>query len=216
LAAFLAGIFTTIGSGAGGVLEVLWGESNAHDRMRGELLRLWAPVLGFSGLAVIWTLCLLLPRVRRALRWRLPGFRESALANLASTLHLLLARGCPLGDAVALVREMEGDSPAGRELAEWSRRIAAGEGRPAQFASQGRALPPLFRWVICQGGEDLAAGFGRAAELYHARATYRSDLMLHLALPLSILILGMMILAQFYPLMRVLIFQLDQLGGVEM
>jgi type II secretory pathway component PulF len=215
LAAFVAWIFTTVGSGNGGVMQVLWGDAAAQDRIRGDLLRLWAPVLGFGGLAVLWALGLLIPGVRRALRWRMPGFRESALANLASTMHLLLARGCALGDAVELVRQMEGDSPAGRELAEWSRRIAAGEGRPSQFAAQGRVLPPLFRWMICQGGEDLAEGFRRAAELYHARAMHRSDLLLHLALPLSILILGMMILAQFYPLMRVLILQLDQLGAID-
>jgi len=213
LAAFLAWIFSTISSGAHGSVQALWGDAESLERLRGDLIRMWAPAVGFGGLLAVTVICVLIPQVRRALRWRLPGFREGALANLASTFHLLLDRGCALADAVDLVQRVEGDSPAGRELHEWGRRIAAGDGKPAQFAAQGRVLPPLFRWVICQGGEDLAAGFKRAAELYLGRAMYRSDLLLHLALPTSVLVLGLLILVQFLPLMRLIVTQIDILGS---
>lgn len=214
LAGFLAWIFSTISGGARGPVQLLWGDEVGLERFRGGVMQLWAPAIGFGALVVVALIAVSTPQLRRVLRWRLPGFREGALANLASTFQLLLARGCHLGDAVDLVQQVEGDSPVGRELQEWGRRIAAGEGKPAQFAAEGRVLPPLFRWVICQGGEDLAAGFKRAAELYHARAMYRADLLLHLALPTSILVLGLVILMQFLPLMRVLVIQLDLLGSV--
>jgi hypothetical protein len=42
---------------------------------------------------------------------------------------------------------------------------------------------------------------------------YRSDLMLHLALPTSVLLLGLLILVQFLPLVRLVVLQIDLLGG---
>ena len=213
LAGFVAVVFSKISSGALGPVHILWGDMATLEKLQADLIRLWAPAFGFGGLLTVTVICVLTPPVRRALRWRLPGFREAALANLASTFHLLLDRGCALGDAVHLVERVEGDSAAGRELREWGRRIAAGEGKPAQFAAEGRAFPPLFRWILCQGGEDLAAGFKRAAEIYLARAMYRSDLMLHLALPTSVLMLGLLILVQFLPLVRLVVMQIDVLGG---
>ena len=60
-------------------------------------------------------------------------------------------------------------------------------------AANRRAFPPLFVWTVAQSGEDLASGFQRAAELYQARALYRSEMLLYSALPCSILALAAMI-----------------------
>ncbi|MGA1238658.1 MAG: type II secretion system F family protein [Limisphaerales bacterium] len=216
VAGFIAWIFGVIGSGSRNPLEELLGGGVRMATIRGDILRLWAPAFGFGLMAAAVVVVLLVPRMRSWLRWRAPGFKEGALANLAMAFYLLLSRGCSLRDAVALVGRLEGGSPAGRELEEWARKIEGGEGKPLQFASEGRVLPPLFRWVICQGGQDLAAGFKRAADLYHARAVYRSDMLLNLALPLSVMVLGLLMLAQFYPLMRLLAVQLDMLGSFDM
>jgi type II secretory pathway component PulF len=63
-------------------------------------------------------------------------------------------------------------------------------------AAQSRLFPPLFIWLVANAGDDLAAGFRRAAELYEARAAYRTELGLYAALPVSVLFLGALILSQ--------------------
>ena len=54
-------------------------------------------------------------------------------------------------------------------------RLASGQGQFAEMASGGRIFPPLFIWTVSQSHEDLPAGFQRAAELYQARASYRTE-----------------------------------------
>ena len=61
-------------------------------------------------------------------------------------------------------------------------------------------FPPLFVWLVANAGEDLAAGFRRAAEIYEARAAYRADLGLYAALPVAVLFLGAIILSQGFVL----------------
>src|ERR1700722_8870263 len=43
----------------------------------------------------------------RALRWRLPAFKEASLAQLALAIWLMLKNGVPLDDALALAEELE-------------------------------------------------------------------------------------------------------------
>jgi type II secretory pathway component PulF len=66
----------------------------------------------------------------------------------------------------------------------------------SQIAAGGRVFPPLFVWLVSSAGEDLAAGFRHAAEIYRNRATHRSEILLFAALPLSVLVLGILILTQ--------------------
>lgn len=175
----------------------------------------WLPLLwlvGFAGLAL--TLALL-PATRRWLRWKLPGFREANLAQLAAALHLLLARGSPLDDALALAAELEGPSPAGRDLARWRKRLADGAGRLAEIAADSRAFPRLFVWLVSQAGPDLAGGFRRAADLYQGRARRHIEVLLHAGLPVAVLVLGTLILLQLSGSLSVLIRFINQLGGVE-
>lgn len=151
------------------------------------------------GLAVA-TFCIAvsMPGVRRALRWRLPAFKESALSQIASALALMLKGGVPLDKALTLAEQLERGTLASLELAQWRARLAAGHGKFTDMAPPGRAFPPLFTWLVAHGGEDLAAGFGRAAELYQARGIYRADLLLYSALPCSVMLLGLMILSQMW------------------
>lgn len=76
-----------------------------------------------------------------------------------------------------------------------------------------RPFPPLFLWLVQRGGEDTAAGFQKAAELYQARASYRIELALYGALPVSILLVGQMVLWQAVPLMRALVWLMNSLGS---
>jgi type II secretory pathway component PulF len=105
---------------------------------------LWlSPVI--LGLVLVITICALaLPAARQSLRWRVPSFRESSLAQIASSLALLLRNGVPLDHALALVERMENGSRAGSEISVWRQRLAAGHGKFLEMAPPGRAFPPLF------------------------------------------------------------------------
>jgi len=160
---------------------------------------LWASplVLGLCVLAVF--IAVGVPRVRRALRWRLPAFKESSLAQVASALALMLRSGVQLDRALALAEQLERGTIASLELAQWRARLAAGHGKFNDMARPGRAFTPLFTWLVAYGGEDLAAGFARAAEFYQARASYRTDLLLYSALPCAVMLLAVVILGQISP-----------------
>jgi hypothetical protein len=58
----------------------------------------------------------------------------------------------------------------------------------------------------------LAEGFVRAAQVFQARAAYRSNVLLYAALPAALLFLGLVMLAQMYPLAQ-MIYQLPMLLG---
>ena len=172
----------------------------------------WAPPIMLLLVLLLALVALALPGARRKLRWRLPGFREAGLAQVAGSLAMLLRGGCPLGEALALVRELEADSPAGADLAQWHERLAQGAGKPSQFAQPSKVFPPLFTWVIASGGENLADGFERAAEIYHARQLHRTETVLYAALPMAILVLGALIVLQMIPLFAINARMMDWLG----
>ncbi len=179
---------------------------------------LWmSPV--FIGLALFITIVAVsLSPARRSLRWRLPAFREASLARVASAIGLLLKNGVPIGDALAFTEQLEIGTRAEREIAQWRQRLAAGHGKFSEMADAGaagsnRVFPPLFVWTVAQAGEDLTAGFQRAAELYQARALYRTEMLLYSALPCSILALAFMIVSQISPVFSALSAFLQAIGG---
>jgi hypothetical protein len=67
--------------------------------------------------------------------------------------------------------------------------------------------------VVSHAGEDLGAGFQKAAELFQARALYRSDLLLYSALPCAVIGLGLMITFQVQPVFAVLVAMINNLSG---
>lgn len=163
------------------------------------IVTLWASPVLLGVAAAAAAVAVGAPGVRRALRWRLPAFKESALSQVASAMALMLRGGVTLEKALSLAEQLERGTIAGLELAQWRARLAAGHGKFTEFARPSRAFPPLFIWLVAHGGEDLAAGFARAAELYTARAAYRAELLLYSALPCSVMLLGAMICAQIQP-----------------
>lgn len=174
----------------------------------------WMPVLFFGILTLLAFLFISVPRLRRSLRWRLPGFKEAGLAQIASSISLMLRGGSTLSDALELLRQLEAKSEMGREMGRWQRRLAEGYGRFPEIAADSRIFPPLFTWVVANGGEDLAEGFQRAGDLYQKRAAHRSELMLYGVLPVSILFLGILIIGQAMPLVRLMSYSLHYLGDL--
>ena len=92
-------------------------------------------------------------RWRGALRWRLPGFHEASLAQLASAISLMLKKGTPLPQALAMAETLESSTPAAAQLAEWRKLTEAGQGNPAKWPAPQRPFPPLFLWLVQNGGE---------------------------------------------------------------
>lgn len=154
-----------------------------------------------------------LPTLRRKLRWRLPGFREAAISQLAAGFAMLLRGGCPLGESLALLRELEQGSPVAGELKTWGERLASGQGELRELSTGSHVFPPLFMALASESGSDLAKGFSRVADTFQARAAARAEALLYSALPVTALALGIIIVLQLTPVFHMLIRTMDSLGG---
>jgi type II secretory pathway component PulF len=150
-------------------------------------------------LLVVVLLVTLIEPLRQALRWRLPAFREASISRVASALSLMLKNGVPLDESLKFVQQLENGTPAESEINRWRTQLAAGCGKFSEMTEGSKRFPPLFTWTVAQSGENIAAGFQRAAELYQARAKYRSELLLYSLLPCSVLLLASMIISQMQP-----------------
>lgn len=175
---------------------------------------LWFSPLLIGLAAVMVCVAVAMPGVRCVLRWRLPAFREASLSQVASALALMLKSGVPLDHALGLMEQLEHNNPAGKEIRRWRKQLAAGRGNFSEMASGGRVFPPLFIWTVSQSHEDLPAGFQRASEVYQARASYRTELLLYSALPCSVILLGMLIISQIQPVLADFIMFMNTVGNV--
>jgi type II secretory pathway component PulF len=174
---------------------------------------IWVPPIILALAALLGVAAVCIPSWRARLRWRLPAFREASLAQLASAMALMLKNGTTLPEALALAEGLESGTPAAKALARWRQLVEAGQGKPVEWTGDSRPFPPLFLWLVQKGGEDVAAGFQKAAELYQTRASYRIELALYGALPVSILLLGQMVLWQAIPLMRSMTWIMNAIGS---
>ncbi len=166
------------------------------------LLQVWFPVglLAFTTLGFF--LVLSVRRLRNLARWRLPGFYEASLSQLASTLAMMLKNGADLGSAIEVAQTNEAAAGAKAELAHWRQRLAGGARKFADIARPGKLTSPLFVWLVTRAGENWAEGFRRAAEVYDGRAKYRIDLVLYAALPVSILLVAGIVFPEMLPLVK--------------
>src|ERR1051326_109999 len=179
-----------------------------------SLAGVWMPPIFLGLVAFVIVVMVSVPNWRARLRWRLPAFREASLAQLASAMALMLRNGATLPEALALGEALESGTPAGTALGQWRKLVESGQGKPSQWAGYLRVFPPMFLWLVEKGGEDLAAGFQKAAELYRSRAGYRIELALYGALPVSILLLGQMVFWQAAPLVQSMIWLMNLLGDM--
>lgn len=176
---------------------------------------MWMPPVLMALLAILVVGAISIPGWRAQLRWRLPAFREASLAQLASAIALMLKNGTTLAESLALAESLEAATPAAGALADWRRRVEGGQGKPTQWPVPAKPIPPLFLWLVQTGGEDPAAGFQKAAEIYQARASYRIEMALYGALPISILLLGQMVFWQVMPLFRSLTWFMNSMGSID-
>ena len=173
---------------------------------------MWSPVFLSVILAVGFLVCLGSSKIRRSLRWKLPGFREASLSQIASSMNIMLRGGCTLDDSLQMVQQMEKDNPAGEELAQWHQRLASGRGKIREIAQPGRVFPLEFVWMLGCDEEKLVAGFERTSQLYYDREKQRTAMFLQGIVPIAICTLGVIAALQFYPLVRVLTTMMEHMG----
>jgi len=118
-----------------------------------------------------------------------------------------------LNDALQLAEQLETGTRAEKEIAQWRQQLASGKGKFSEMAANASIFPPLFVWTVAQAGEDMASGFKRTAELYQARALYRTEMFLYSALPCSIFMIAALIISQIQPVFRALTMFITALGG---
>jgi type II secretory pathway component PulF len=140
---------------------------------------------------------------------RLPAFREARLAQTAAAAELLLTTGMPLPEALAVLADFQPAGPLRTELTQWAKNIAGGVQKFAGIAASSRFVPPLFIWLVDSAGEDLRAGFKRAAEFYEERAKSRIQIMLYAALPVSVLLVGSAVVVQAFLITSMYVVFLD-------
>jgi len=182
----------------------------------GTLQTIWIfpVILGILFLAMLSIV--FLPAMRGKFLWRMPAFKEATISRIASALTLLLKNGVNLPDAVGLVEQLETSSAAAADLQQWQRKLAAGSTKFSEVAAVNRLIPPMFVWIVASAGEDLTSGFNRAAEIYHSRAIYRTEVALFSVLPLASLFLGAIVLSQAFLVISMflpMIVMINQLGG---
>jgi type II secretory pathway component PulF len=177
------------------------------------MVSVWIPPVLLSLAAGLGVVAVTNRGWRSRLRWRLPAFREASLAQLASSMALMLRNGTPLPDALALAESLESGTAAGKALGTWRALIAGGEGKPQNWPAA-NPFPPLFIWLVQQSREDPASGFQKAADIYQARASYRIELALYGILPVSIILLGQMIFWQAAPLFQSMSWLMNTLGSM--
>ena len=174
----------------------------------------WLPTAVLAALTGLWLLVVFVPKLRNWARWRLPGFREASLAQTAGAAALLLRSGATLHGTLGLLQKTEQDSPAGREIARWLELNRQGVATWSSFTVDSKVFPPLFRWLVAQGGDDVATGFQRASEIYQARSSHKIDVLLYAALPMAVMFVAGVIVGQMYPVIRTIHNVLDQLGSI--
>jgi type II secretory pathway component PulF len=206
LSCFLSFLLNTVYS------SVYLSEFFGRPGMPRFVIGIWCPPFLLALAAGLCLVGLTAPGVRRALRWRLPAFKEASLSQVASSLALMLKNGVPLDKALGLVERLERGTPAENELARWRQRLAEGRGKFSELAAGGRIFPALFVWMVGQSGEDLPAGFQRAAEIYQSRAAYRAETLLYSALPCAVLGLGLVIVSQIQPVLGAVTWFMNSIG----
>lgn len=219
LSLLLSRVFTILAASASLLFfDMMEGRPAPGIANLGGTFGVWFPTLWMLAATVVFGAVLIVPSWRDAMRWRCPGLRETYLSQFAAAMRLLLRGGADLRSALTTVRDIDVSPRLRQELDAWLKRLGDGAGKIRDFAAGSSVCPPLFVWLVSQAGEDLAAGFGRAAELYAERARHRTDMMLYAALPVAVLVLGGVVMGQLFFTLRILgmlIGPMDMLGGLN-
>ncbi len=198
----LAFVLEQVMRGLGGDEFRWWTVGEQVNPAANWLFLRWFPVFVLGASAVVLFVALALPGVRQSFRWRVPAFRDAALAQLAGSLAMLLKHGCSLRESLDFLRRNEGATPLGSELERWLAKLASGEGKLSEVTAGSVLVPPMFVWLAEQDSDSLSRGFERVSELFLSRSHRARDQLVHAALPTAILALGFIIICQVVPVFR--------------
>jgi type II secretory pathway component PulF len=109
-----------------------------------------------------------------------------------------LRNGVPLPEAIQLTEQLETSPAAAADLREWQKKLAGGVAKFSELAAGDKMIPPMFAWIVSGSGENLTDGFKRAAEIYHTRAIYRTEVALFSVLPMASVFLGAVVISQAF------------------
>lgn len=156
-----------------------------------------------------------LPAIREKILWRLPAFKEATVSRIASSIHLMMTNGVTLPDAIDLAAQLETSPHAVADLQRWNQKLAAGVSKFSEVAAGNNLIPPMFTWLVSGTGENLADGFKRAAEVYHSRAIYRTEVALYTVLPMASLFLGAVVISQAFLLIALFLPMISMLSNLS-
>jgi type II secretory pathway component PulF len=162
------------------------------------LQAIWAFPVTLGILFLLMTALIFFPPMRGKFLWRLPAFKEATISRIASSLDLLLKNGVNLPEAVGLAEQLETSPAAAADLQRWQMKLASGVTKFSEVTDGDKMIPPIFTWIVSGAGENLADGFKRAADIYHTRAIYRTEVALFSVLPIASLFLGAVIISQAF------------------
>ena len=156
-----------------------------------------------------------LPALRAKILWRLPAFKEATVSRIASAIALMLKNGVSLPDAIGLAEQLESSPSAAADLENWKKNLAGGVAKFSEVAAGNKMIPPMFTWIVSGAGENVTEGFQRAAEIYHARAIYRTEVALYAVLPIASLFLGAVVLSQAFLVVSMFLPMFNMIGGMS-
>lgn len=159
----------------------------------------WLPIPCVALMFVFVAMIVWIGPVRDRLKWTFPVSRNLMVAQFASSLALLLRRGCSLGEATKFMHELEGDSLLGREMGVWSKRIEEGVLGYSALGEETRFLPTLFIDMLEQQAMDLPKGLETAAALYTQKAEHQGLWLSLLIGPVGFTALGLLVVCQICP-----------------
>ena len=162
------------------------------------LQAIWVFPVALGILFLVMLAVVFLPTMRGKFLWRLPAFKEATVSRVAASINLLLKNGVSLPEALGLVEQLENNRAVIADLQSWKAKLAAGSAKFSEVAAGSKMVPPMFIWIVSGAGENLTEGFQRAAEIYHARAIYRTEVALFSVLPLASVFLGVVVISQAF------------------
>lgn len=170
--------------------------SMGQERLNHYLILFWMPPVAMLMLLVLGVFLFSMPSVRDWVRWKFPGVRDASLAQLGASLAALLRAGLTFQEAILFHHQLSASRRLRDELGVWRKVMASGKGRFHEMLPPSSVVPQVFAWVVGNSGEDLAKGFQQAADLFQTRSDYRYEMFLYCVMPVSIIVLGLMILGQ--------------------
>lgn len=181
-------------------------ELNLQDSM------LVLPVL-LAGIFLLIAIGMAMPSVRDWMLGKIPGFREARASQISRGLAMLLRHGVPLQEAVRLIRELEGKSPAGKDLALWEQQMAAGSSDFTSGAERWRGLPVLLASFLRSSKSNLVQGFERASVYFKERSQNQTSMLLHAGAPILVLLLGFFVSSQLSVFVKAFVDLVGRLGA---